>query len=88
MEKFKINHLRNQVREGHTRPQSWRRAQLNRVKKLLEENEAQIIKALAEDLQKPSTEALFEILASKQELQVASKHLANCMKPRKVKAPP
>ena len=87
MEEFKINHLRNQVREGHTRAQSWRRTQLNRIKKLLEENEEQIIKALAEDLQKPSTEALFEILALKQELQIANKHLFNWMQPRKIKVP-
>ena len=87
MEEFKINDLRNQVREGHTRPQSWRRTQLNRIKKLLEESEEQIIKALAEDLQKPSTEALFEILALKQELQVANKHLFKWMQPRKIKVP-
>ncbi len=87
MEAFKIDGLRNKVLEGHTRPETWRRIQLNRIKKLLEENEQKIIQALADDLQKPSAEAFFEILALKQELQIAYKNLSNWMQPRGIKVP-
>ncbi len=87
MDEFTIDDLRNTVLEGYTRSEAWRRIQLSRIKHLLEKNEAQIIKALAEDLQKPATEAFFEILALKQELKVANNNLRNWMHPRKVKVP-
>ncbi len=87
MEEFNIHNLRKKVLEGHTRSQTWRRLQLNRIKDLLQHGEEQIIQSLAKDLKKPSTEAFFEILALKQELQLAERNLSTWMQPKRIKVP-
>ncbi len=79
--------LRDPVFQGLTRPEAWRRLQLQRLSKLLEEHEDEIFKALKTDLNKPPTEALFEIIAIKQEIKLAQDKLKEWMLPKKVRTP-
>ena len=84
---FEISALREPVLSGQTRPESWRRLQLQRIEQLINENESEIFQALNTDLGKPQTEALFEISALRQELKLAKKELSKWMKPRKIEVP-
>lgn len=72
---------------GQTKSEHWRRIQLKRIRKLIEENEKEILNALGDDLEKPETEAFFEIIGLLQELKVAEDNLKNWMKPEKIKVP-
>ena len=54
---------------------------------ILENYQNDIVKALNDDLDKPPTEAFFEIIALSQELKVAEDNLKQWMKPKKVKVP-
>ena len=54
---------------------------------LIEENEEKIIRALQQDLNKPSTEAFFEIIALRQELKVALNNLKQWIKPKQIAVP-
>ncbi|AAP99420.1 MULTISPECIES: aldehyde dehydrogenase family protein [Prochlorococcus] len=84
---FQIENLRNKVVSGHTRSESWRRAQLKKIKGIIDQNQKEILNALSEDLQKPSTEAFFEILSLRQELQLYENQLSSWMKPQNIKVP-
>ncbi len=84
---FLLNDLKKPVKTGSTRSISWRRQQLLRIEKLLEKHEDEILGALAKDLGKPSTEALFEIIAVRQELKLVKALLPKWMKARKVEVP-
>ncbi len=79
--------MRLPVLKGHTRSKTWRRLQLQRLEKLLNENENEIISNLGKDLEKPATEAFFELIALKQELKLAQESLNNWMQPQKVNVP-
>lgn len=71
--------------DGSTRPVSFRRSQLLKIKKLLEENEQEILDALHKDLQKPAYEAYAsEIGFLVQEVNLAIRKLNTWAKPRKV----
>ena len=82
-----LKELREPVRAGKTRPEAWRRLQLERLGKLLEENEKEILKALNEDLAKPQTEGLFEVIALRQELKITNKNLSSWMSAKRVNIP-
>ncbi|WP_320668224.1 aldehyde dehydrogenase family protein [Prochlorococcus sp. MIT 1307] len=82
-----MNELRMPILTGQTRPESWRRIQLERFSALLEGNETEIIQALNKDLGKPPTEAFFEIIALRQELKVVQKNLTKWMRPKNVHVP-
>ncbi len=82
-----LNELREPVITGQTRPESWRRLQLERFGKLLAGHENEVIEALAKDLEKPPTEAFFEIVALQQELKLVQKNLSKWMSPKRVKVP-
>ena len=84
---FRTSELRSPVTQGHTRSESWRRLQLNRIKIIIEDHEQEIIKALQKDLEKPKTEAFFEILALRQELKLTQENLKRWMQPKKVSIP-
>ncbi|WP_269622411.1 aldehyde dehydrogenase family protein [Prochlorococcus marinus] len=86
-QKFTIEDLRKIVSSGETRSESWRRLQLKRLSNLLNQNQNAILKALYADLQKPQTEAFFEILALKQELKVCQQKLSKWMKPKSIEVP-
>ena len=87
LENFELSHLQKPVLAGQTRSESWRRLQLRRFAKLLESHENQILIALKHDLGKPPTEALFEVIALRQELKTTTRNLNNWMRPRKVQVP-
>ena len=73
--------------KGHTRSESWRRLQLKRLTELINQNEHVILEALNEDLQKPNTEAFFEVLSLRQEINLTQRELSKWMKPRKKNVP-
>ena len=87
LENFVLNQLQDLVLSGKTRNEKWRRAQLNSLSNLLENHQQEILKALSQDLEKPATEAFFEIIAVKQEIKLAQKNLSNWMKTRQINVP-
>ena len=82
-----LKHLRTPVVSGETRPEAWRRQQLNRLSDLLERHEAEILQALRADLAKPELEGMFEIVALLQELKVTRRRLKAWMRPRRIPVP-
>ncbi len=82
-----LNQLREPVLSGLTRSEGWRRQQLSRIENLLEENEKEIIHSLSVDLGKPTSEAIFEIIALRQELKLAQRKLNQWMKDKHVAIP-
>ena len=87
LENFRLNELQELVFSGETRQEKWRRKQLNEISNLLDNHEQEILHALNEDLRKPPTEAFFEIIAVKQEIELAKKNLSNWMKARRINVP-
>ena len=87
LENFVLNQLQDLVLSGKTRNEKWRRAQLKSLSNLLENHQQEILKALSQDLGKPTTEAFFEIIAVKQEIKLAQKSLSNWMKTRQINVP-
>jgi aldehyde dehydrogenase (NAD+) len=80
--------LRACFNSGRTRPESWRRAQLLRMKALIEENEDAIDDALRADLGKSGFESrMTETGAVLTEVRHALSHLKDWMRPRKVSTP-
>ncbi len=86
-ETFRLSELRAQVLEGQTRSERWRRLQLERLGKLLEKHQEEVLQALSIDLRKPSTEAIFEIIALKQELKLANQKLIQWMSSKRISIP-
>jgi acyl-CoA reductase-like NAD-dependent aldehyde dehydrogenase len=75
-------------RSGATRPLEFRREQLEKLRKLLRENETSIAKALAADLGKPAFEAYAsETGFVRAEVDFALKNLARWMRPESVPSP-
>lgn len=73
---------------GRTRPEAWRRDQLRGLYRLLTTRHAELEEALAADLGKPTTEGWFSELGLLcAEIDHASKHLADWMRPRRVGTP-
>ena len=87
LENFELNHLKELVLSGKTRPEKWRRKQLKALSNLLDNHEQEILDALSEDLRKPPTEAFFEIIAIKQEIKLAQKFLSSWMQSRQINVP-
>ncbi len=80
-----VEGLRDTFKSGRTRSLDWRREQLKGILRLLEENDAELTRALAEDLGRPSTEAYAADLGfTKAEVGYVLKHLAGWMKPKRV----
>ncbi len=83
-----VARLRETYARGHTRSEAWRRVQLERLRALLVDNEAELAAALHADLGKSATEAyLTEIGFTVNELSEALRHLARWMKPERVPTP-
>jgi len=87
LENFVLNQLQDLVLSGQTRHEKWRRKQLYSLSNLLENHQTEILNALNEDLGKPATEALFEIIAVKQEIKLAQKNLSNWIKSKRINVP-
>ena len=87
LKNFALNELQDLVLSGETRQEKWRRKQLHCLLDLLECHQQEILNALKEDLQKPPTEAFFEIVAVKQEIKIAQKNLTNWIKKKQINVP-
>ena len=80
--------LREAFERGQTRPIEWRRRQLERMKAMLEQREADFLDALAADLGKPRLEGwASDIGIVINEIEHALRHLASWMKPERVWTP-
>jgi len=80
--------LRTTFASGRTRPLAWRRAQLDAMEKMLEDNEGAIAEALAGDLAKPRQEVLLgETSLLFGEIRHARARMERWARPRRV-APP
>ncbi|MGI8796999.1 MAG: aldehyde dehydrogenase family protein [Acidimicrobiia bacterium] len=80
--------LRSAFASGRTRPLTWRREQLKRMKKMLREREDDLLGALGADLGKPPLEAwVSDIAIVVNEIEHALKHLTSWTKPEKVWTP-
>lgn len=80
--------LRTSYDKGLTRPLAWRKHQLEQMVKMLEENEAALLSALATDLGKPSVEGFITDLAFvTSEVKLMIKKLKKWNKPERVRTP-
>ncbi|NBB91668.1 MAG: aldehyde dehydrogenase family protein [Gammaproteobacteria bacterium] len=80
--------LRDHFDRGLTRSLQWRREQLSAISRMLEENEARVSDALAEDLGKPQQEVLLgETALIFSEVEHARKRLKRWTKARRVPTP-
>lgn len=83
-----VRALRESFDTGHTRPQSWRRRQLENLRSMLVEHGEEFEEALAADLAKSGVESqLTEIGFVVAEIDYAIEHLARWMRPRRVGVP-
>jgi aldehyde dehydrogenase (NAD+) len=80
--------LRTSYDKGLTRPLAWRKYQLQQMVKMLEENEAAFLGALATDLGKPSVEGFItDIAFVTGEVKLMIKKLKKWNKPERVRTP-
>ena len=80
--------LRTSYDKGLTRPLAWRKHQLEQMVKMLEENEAAFLGALATDLGKPSVEGFItDIAFVTSEVKLMIKKLKKWNKPERVRTP-
>ena len=80
--------LRTVHASGRTRSIEWRLAQLDGLERLVQEHEADITAALADDLGRSSAEAwIADIMPSLGEIAYARKHLKQWMRPRRTRLP-
>ena len=83
-----VEQLREHFNEGLTRPLSWRKAQLRQMQRLIRENEAALLSALASDLGKPAIEGWATDLAIVDDaVEDLLGRLDRFVKPEKVKVP-
>ena len=83
-----VAELRRVFHRGRTRSLDWRRDQLRRFTKMIQDREEVFVEALRADLGKPSFEAwIGETGFLANEAKHALKHVASWMKPEKVKTP-
>lgn len=83
-----VARVRDGFDSGLTRPLSWRRDQLRRMKQMLEENESEFIEALRTDLGKPTVEGFVtDIAFVLGEVESMIKNLAKWNKPQRVASP-
>lgn len=83
-----VDALRGYFATGRTRSYEWRRAQLEGLKRFLEEREHEIVEALKADLGRDDFEAWFgDIAPPKGDVEVALKGLKSWMRPRRRRVP-
>lgn len=81
-----LNQLQSFYLSGQTRSSQFRRQMLEKLEKLILENEEAIVQALFKDLRKPKQETIIgEMALVLEEIKVAKKNLCRWMKPQKVK---
>lgn len=80
--------VRRVFADGRTKSYSWRIEQLHGIERLVDEREADIAKALADDMGRSATEAWFgDIAPTKGEAVYARKHLKRWMRRQRVQLP-
>ena len=80
--------LRTVHASGRTRSIAWRLAQLDALERMVNEHEADITAALADDLGRTASEAwIADIMPSLGEIEYARKHLKKWMRPRRTRLP-
>lgn len=83
-----VARLRDGCEHGWSRPLSWRRAQLDRMRTMLVEREQELLDALAADVGKPALEAwITDLRIVGAEIEHMQKHLAAWTRPEKVSIP-
>lgn len=83
-----VQRARDAFNSGRTRPLSWRRAQLDGMRKLLEDNSEQLLAALAADLGKPAAEGwVTDIGFTIGEIKLLQKNLRKWTRPERVSTP-
>ena len=83
-----VQRARDTFDSGRTRPLEWRRAQLDGMRKLLEDHSEELLAALAADLGKPQGEAwITDIGFTIGEIKLLQKNLNKWTKPERVKTP-
>ncbi|MFN8037510.1 MAG: aldehyde dehydrogenase family protein [Acidimicrobiia bacterium] len=83
-----VARMRASFESGRTRPAAWRRDQLEQLRKLLIDREAELLDALHEDLGKPPIEGwAADVAFTRAELDFALKHLDGWMKPERIGIP-
>ena len=83
-----VDRLRTTFRSGRTRPLGWRLRQLQGIRRLLAEQEAQIVSALGADLGRNAQDSWFgDIASTRGEVEYALKHLEKWMRPTRVGVP-
>ncbi|KAL5704413.1 aldehyde dehydrogenase (NAD(+)) [Ranunculus cassubicifolius] len=81
-----VKDLRESFGSGRTKNYEWRMSQLKSIRKMIDDNEKDIIAALSIDLSKPELESFnTEITMTKKSVNGALKELKHWMKPEKVK---
>ncbi|KAL8126517.1 aldehyde dehydrogenase family 3 member H1-like isoform X1 [Apium graveolens] len=81
-----VKDLKKVFNTGKTKTYEWRMSQLTNMLKMIEENEADIYRALYKDLSKPESEAFIsEIAMTTGSCKLALKELDQWMKPQKAK---
>ena len=74
--------LRTVHASGRTRPVEWRIAQLDGLERLVQEHEADIVAALADDLRRTPVDAwIADVAPSLAEIEYARKHVKKWMRP-------
>ena len=87
-EKFVVSRLREQFEHGRTRPLEWRLAQLHGLSRLVEEQETELLDAMAADLGRPGFEGwLADLRTTGREVEYAEKHLRRWVADAKVRPP-
>src|SRR5688572_19803813 len=80
--------LRETFASGRTRPLSWRRAQLEGMRRLLHDHEHELLQALYADLHRPVAEAIAaDIGHTRAEIGHILRHLDRWTKPRRTRVP-
>lgn len=82
-----LEELREPVVRGTTRPETWRRQQLDRLHALVCDHEQEVLEALREDLAKPPLEGMAEVVSLLQELKLARRNLRRWMRPQAIQVP-
>ncbi len=86
--KLVVGRLREQFEHGRTRPLEWRLAQLHGLSRLLEEQETELLDAMAADLGRPGFEGwLADLRTTGREVEYAVKHLHRWVADEKVRPP-
>lgn len=82
-----LDALRAPVVTGTSRPEAWRRLQLDRLHALVCGHEQEVLDALHQDLLKPPLEGMAEVVSLLQELKLARRNLRRWMRPQSIRVP-